>query len=371
MRILKYLFLLLLLAAFASTVYIATLKGDFDVKTTAIIKSPKATLFNYVNDYRNWETFVSWKKEDVNTQFFYTKNTVGNGGLCSWKSSDGDGDIKTTSLKDSDFIKQKMNLNGTESESYWTFKDTVGGTKVTWRSKGTMSFRFKINSLFKGGASAALGSIQEKSLANLDKTLVYEINTYKIKIDGIVKKTGTFYLKQTITSKISKIPYNLRIMIPQMIRFFTKNHLTMYGKPFVIYHTYDKANDISKFSVCIPIKEEIFTSEGSDVSSGLLYPFQAVKTTLTGDYSHTQEAWNKTLEYLKKNNLSENTEGTHIEIYNKNMLQVANPSQWVTEIYVPIKLKTVVAPKPVQLTQTPVNQTTTTSTSNAVENKTP
>ena len=69
--------------------------------------------------------------------------------------------------------------------------------------------------------------------------------------------------------------------------------------------------------------------------------------------------------------MSENTEGAHIEIYNKNMLQVANPSQWVTEIYVPIKLKTVVAPKPIQPTQTPVNQTTTTSTSNAVENKTP
>ncbi len=371
MRILKYLFLLLLLVAFASTVYIATLKGDFDVKTTVVIKSPKATLFNYVNDYRNWETFVSWKKEDANTQFYYTKNTVGNGGSCSWKSNDGDGDIKTTALKDSDFIKQKLNLNGTESESYWTFKDTVGGTKITWRAKGTMSFRFKINSLFKGGASEAFRSIQEKSLANLDKTLVYEINTYKIKIDGIVKKTGTFYLKQTITSKISKIPYNLRIMIPQMIRFFTKNHLTMYGKPFVIYHTYDTANGISKFSVCIPIKEEIFTSEGSDVSSGLLYPFQAVKTTLTGDYSHTREAWDKTLEYLKKNNLTENTEGTHIEIYSKNMLQVANPSQWVTEIYVPIKLKTVVAPKPIQPTQTPVNQTTATSTTNTAENKTP
>jgi effector-binding domain-containing protein len=234
-----------------------------------------------------------------------------------------------------------------------------------------MSFRFKINSLFKGGASAAFRSIQEKSLANLDKTLVYEINTYKIKVDGIVKKTGTFYLKQTITSKISKIPYNLRIMIPQMIRFFTKNHLTMYGKPFVIYHTYDTANGISKFSVCIPIKEEVFTSEGSDITSGLLYPFQAVKTTLTGDYSHTREAWNQSVAYLKKNNLTENTEGTPIEIYSKNMIQVANPSQWVTEIYVPINEKTVVASKPIQPTQAPVNQTTTTSKPNTVENKTP
>ncbi|WP_309641345.1 GyrI-like domain-containing protein [Flavobacterium sp.] len=371
MRILKYLFLLLLLALFASTVYVATLKGDFDVKTTAFIKSPKATLFNYVNDYRNWETFVSWKKEDPKAQFYYPKNTVGNGGSYSWKSADGDGNMKTIALKDSEFIRQTLNINGSESESTWTFKDTLGGTKITWRSKGTMPFKFKMYSLFKGGASQAFGSMQEKTLANLDKTLVYEINTYKIKVDGLVKKTGTFYLKQTITSKISKIPYNLRIMIPQMTRFFGKNHLVMYGKPFVIYHTYDTANGISKLSVCIPVKDEIHTSDGSDITSGLLYPFQAVKTTLIGDYSHTREAWNKTVDYVKKNNLTENTEGAHIEIYSKNMVQIANPSQWVTEIYVPIKSKTIATPKPVIPTQTTTSQPTETPTATTTENKTP
>ena len=106
MRILKYLFLLLLLALFASTVYVSTLKGDFDVKTTMIIKSPKATLFNYINDYRNWETFVSWKKEDPKAQFYYPKNTVGHGGSYSWKSADGDGGMKTTALKENEFIRQ-------------------------------------------------------------------------------------------------------------------------------------------------------------------------------------------------------------------------------------------------------------------------
>jgi hypothetical protein len=64
MRILKYLFLLFLLALFATTVYIATIKGDFEVERSIIIKSPRTTVFNYVNDFRNWETFGSWKKED-------------------------------------------------------------------------------------------------------------------------------------------------------------------------------------------------------------------------------------------------------------------------------------------------------------------
>lgn len=347
MRILKYFFLLLLLAVFASAVYIATLKGNFDVAKSIIIKSPKATVFNYVNDLRNWETFGSWKREDPKMKFFYPKNTVGIGGSYSWEGSDGNGDMKTIVVSGNDYIKQKMTFNGATSDVYWAFKDTVGGTKITWRSKGTMGFAFKVYSVFNGGADKVIGNMYEKSLANLEKTLDYEIHTYRIKVNGIVRKLGTFYLKQTITSKISSVPYNLRIMIPNMIHFFQKNKLVMYGKPFVIYHTYDVGNGITKLSVCIPIKNEVHISEGSDISSGLLYPFQAVKTTLIGDYSHSKEAWDKTKEYIKANHLEENTEGAHIEIYTKNMVQIANPSQWITETYIPLKAKTVVAPRPV------------------------
>lgn len=344
MNILKYLFLLLLLALFATTVYVATLDGNFEVTTSAVIKSPRATLFNYVNDYRNWETFVSWKKEDPGAQFFYPGNTVGKGGSYSWKSSNGDGEMTTTAIQDGQSISQKAELDGAESTSTWVFKDTLGGTKITWRSKGKMSFKYKMYSLFKGGAAKSFESSQQKTLAQLEKTLAYEINTYKIKVDGLVKKTGTFYLKQTINSKIEKIASNLRIMIPRMIRFAEKNKIATTGHPFVIYHTYDMTNGISKLSVCIPVKDEIHISEGSDMGSGLLYPFQAVKATLTGDYSHTRETWAKTREYVKKNNLIENTEGTALEIYSTNMVQVANPSKWVTEIYVPIKTQAPAAP---------------------------
>lgn len=359
MRILKYIFLLILLALFATTVFVATQKGNFDVLRSITIKSPKSTIFNYVNDYRNWETFGSWKKDDPKMEFYYPNNTVGAGGSYSWKGSDGDGEMKTLAVKDNESIHQKMNFNGSLSDVYWTFKDTIGGTKVTWRSKGTMSFGFKIYSAFKGGPNKVIGDMYEKSLANLDKTLDYEINTYKIKVIGAVQKLGCFYLRQTITSKISNVPKNLRIMIPKLINFFKKNKLVMHGKPFVLYHTYDVANGITKFSVCIPIKESVFTSEGSDVTCGQLYAFQAVKTILIGDYSHSKEAWKKTSEYITKNNLSQNTEVSSLELYSKNIEEIANPSQWITEIYIPIKSKAAVVYKPkpeAETVVTPVEQ---------------
>jgi hypothetical protein len=41
----------------------------------------------------------------------------------------------------------------------WKFKDTVGGTKVTWRSKGKMDFMFKIYSALNGGVDKIIGTM--------------------------------------------------------------------------------------------------------------------------------------------------------------------------------------------------------------------
>jgi hypothetical protein len=38
----------------------------------------------------------------------------------------------------------------------------------------------------------------------IDKTLDFELNSFAVKVNGIVKKLGTFYLRQTFTSEISK-----------------------------------------------------------------------------------------------------------------------------------------------------------------------
>ena len=362
MRILKYIFLLLLLALFAATVFVATQKGNFDVMRTAIIKSPKSIIYNYVNDYRNWETFGSWKKEDPKMVFYYPKNTVGKGGSYSWKGTEGDGTMKTIALIENQSIHQQMNFNGSVSQVYWTFKDTTGGTKVSWRSKGNMGFAFKIYSVFQGGADKIIGNLYEKSLANLDETLDYELNTYNINVNGVVQKTGCFYMKQTITSTIANVPKNLRIMLPRLMHFFKKNNLVMHGKPFVLYHTYDVAKGIARFSVCIPIKEEVFIREGSDITAGKLIGFEAVKTTLKGDYSHSKEAWSKTLEYISKHNLNRNEATATLEMYTKSANQIANPSQWITDIYFPISAKPVLPIKPKYITPAPVTPVVPTTT---------
>lgn len=345
MRILKYIFLLLFLILVGLTVFVSTQRANYDVTRSKVIKNPKATVFNYINDYRNWETFGSWILEDESIKFTYPELTSGKGASCSWTSDDGNGNLKTFFVKDNESIYQKMVSNGENSEIFWKFKDTIGGTKVTWRSKGTLDFKSKVLAFFQGGINSVVGDTYEKSLENLNKTLDYEINTFSIKVNGIVNRQGGFYLKQFKVCKEKDVTRNVKIMLPRMRRFFEKNSLVMNGKPFIIYHKYDRTNDLVGFSVCMPIRDSIHISEGSDMESGELKPYTALKTTLVGDYSHTQQTWNKAYQHIAKNNLVRNTSQQIIEVYSKNMDDIKSPSKWVTEVYVPVYPKA--APRPV------------------------
>ena len=290
MRILKYLFLLLLLSFVALTIFIATQKGDFTVERSKIINSPRSNVFSFVNDFRNWEDFGSWM---------------------------------------------------TSSSVFWSFKDTIGGTKVTWKTIGKMDFSMKVYTAFNGGINRIIGKMYENSLANLDKTLDYEINTFTVKVDGLAKIPATFYLHQTFTSEIAKVTKNSRIVFDKINAFCDQNDIERNGKPFLLYHTYDAAKGLTRLSFCIPITKEIFTSSGSDILSGKLEEFEAVKTTLTGDYSHTKKALDKATAYINTNKIIVDPTFSHLAIFKVRKAEIKSPSKWVTEIYYPIKPKVI------------------------------
>ena len=55
MKILKYLFFLLLIIIIGSAIYFGTKDGSYDIQDTMVINAPPEVVFNKVNDYKNWE----------------------------------------------------------------------------------------------------------------------------------------------------------------------------------------------------------------------------------------------------------------------------------------------------------------------------
>lgn len=358
MRILKYLFLLFLLSLVALSIFIATQKGEFIIERSKVINSSTASVYNYVNDYRNWEDFGTWSDQDPEMKFNYPENTIGKGASYGWEGKEGSGSMVTLFVKENDSIAQKMNYDGNASEVNWKFKDTIGGTKVTWSTKGKMDFFFKIYSALNGGVDKVIGTMYERSLVNLDKNLDYEIKTFSIKEDGLVTKPQLFYVAQTFTTEISKINKNFKIVVPKITSFCADNDIAINGNPFIIYHSYDTNLGLAKISIALPIQSEIFLSTGSDINSGKIANFEAVKTTLTGDYSHIKKAYDKAIAVLNKKQLVRDPKYAFIAMYQKGKPEVRNPSKWITEIYIPLEPKVQPITEYVPAAQAPATPTT-------------
>ncbi|ESU26580.1 hypothetical protein FLJC2902T_25530 [Flavobacterium limnosediminis JC2902] len=340
MRIVKYIFLLILLALIAITVYIGTQDGHFDIKRSKVINIPQPVLYHYINDYKNWEDWGPWADEDKSLQYKYGEKTHGLGASYSWIGKEGEGKMKTVKTIETDSIYQKIYFEDSEpNDVIWGFKKSGNATEVSWRMKGQMTFMMKFFSFFKGGMENMVAPMFEKGLNNIDNLLVKELKTYTVKVNGLTRKSGVYYIKQTVTCKIPSLPKNMGIMFRTITKFAKDNNITVNGAPFSIYDKYDTANGIVTFSACLPIAEEIFTSEGSDIEGGRFYSYLALKTTLTGDYSHSKEAWDQAYAEIAKRKWMENPTGKYIEVYKVGVNQTRKASQWITEIYIPITEK--------------------------------
>lgn len=326
------------------SVYIATQNGEYTVKRSTFIEVPKEVVFNYVNDYRNWDQWLDLNGQGTDVKYTFSENTVGQDGSFSWKNGNENGQIKSLFVKDNDSISQQIIIDGKISQSSLTLKDSIGGTKLNWTVRGSADFMTKIKAGFNGGVEAFVSKIFQNSLNNVNAIITKEIKNFSVEVVGEVKIDSVYYVKQTATVKMRDLNSKITPMLQVMEKFFKNGNLQMNGKPFVIYESSNNENGTITFSVCGPLKEEIFVSDPSDVTIAKLQPFTALKTILTGDYSHRNEAIKKTMNYITEKKLTPNTALKYMDIYTVNASQEKSPSKWVTEILIPIQPQVVANP---------------------------
>lgn len=344
MKIVKYIFLLLVLASIATTVFIATQDGKYDIKKEKIINISKPALYSYLNDYKNWENLGIFTSADTTAAYSFSENTTGKGAFISWIKNGISGKITTTNSVASDSISQKANIEDLDSDILWAFKDTLNSTKVTVRLKGKLTFKEKAYALLKGGVDNKVEGSLEKGLTNLNDFLVKELRVYNIEPKGVVTKTGVFYLGHTVTGPFENANKNASAIFNRLTAFTAENKIVLTGAPFIIYKNIDKQKQTATYTYALPIRDEMFTAAGSEIEGGKLDAFNAFKTTLTGDYSHLPTAWEEARKSINEKGLTENTTGLYIELYAKTPAQTRRPSAFVTDLYIPTGAPQVVIP---------------------------
>lgn len=332
MKILKYIILLLLLVAIAGFVFIATQPSDYSIKKTKEIAISKDVVFNFVSDFTNWNY---WNP-------FYSQTSVEtiSENLKIYTLSNAKQSVVYETLNSyaTDSIQQKFKLNNEIQDLVWKFQSTTKGTLITYEARGHLTLKEKIFSFLYGGAQNYLGEEFEKSLVNIERYLVKELNTYKITINGIVTQPESLFIAKKDSSSIKDFTVNFKNHFPSILSFAKENNLTYKEYPFILFDKWDSINNTTKYKAGLFVQEEIITSEGSDISGGILPEYKAVKVTLIGNHLHNKKAWDEAFRYMSKNKLTEDLTGNYLEIYKVYNATEKQPSKWVTEIYIPIKL---------------------------------
>lgn len=335
MKLLKNVFLLLLIVIISLSIYVATIDGKYDVKRSHTIKAPVEVVFNEINDFKNWENWGPWYEIDSTIVASFPDLTSGVDASYSWTGDDGNGSMKTLSIIPNKEIIQQIDFGtGTTPEVYWNFNKTEVGTEVTWGMRGKNGFMEKAYFLTQGGIEKSMAPMYSRGLELLENHIQKQLDKHSIEDKGVVDHGGGFYLYLTTSCKMEDLSKKMEEMFPAIMKYMTENSLESSGKPFTLNHKWDEKNNTAMFSTCIPVSERIITT--GEVLTGFLKPQKTYKTILKGDYKFSYNAWEEAYKNLYKNGFKEIEGGEPIEVYSVSPHDTPNPSKWVSEIYIPI-----------------------------------
>lgn len=343
MKFLKYLLFLLLILITGALLYFATKDGKFEVNESRVIDAPVEVVFNFINDYKNWEAFGSWM-DDETLKINYPQITSGVGASYSWNSEkDGKGAMQTLAVKPYEKIEQKIVFNGSlQDDGYkvlWHFEPEESGkkTKVTWSMDGELGlFEKVIFSVYGMDMNAMLSEMYAESLNNLENAIADEIKNYSVTVEGLSIHSGGFYIYNTISTSIDQLDATVSQLLNSLNIFLDENSMAAAGPHFVVYKEWDEASGKTLISVGIPTHDFIVLPETSPVMSGYFPESVSVKATLKGHNSYLQKAREQAEDYLNRQGYSKNEGLAPFNVFVITANEEVNPANWITEFYIPI-----------------------------------
>jgi len=340
MKFLKLVFFLLLIFLIGGAIYFASKDGHYNIKESRLIKVPSSVLYKTVNDYKTWEEWGPWKKQDSTMAFSYNDTTVGVGGGYSWDGS-FPGSMTTTAIQENSVIEQNLTIVTPGGERFskvgWEFtpKDH-GDVEVSWKVKGEHTLIDKVYFAFSGtDFEGDMRRMYTEGLEGLETYTRAKMEDNSVFIHGITEYGGGFYVYKTTSASGTNISTIMGQNYGEIMQFMNKKGITKSGMPFTIYNEMNPNGSII-MSNAIPVPNAVEITEESTVLSGYLPRTKVVRVTLKGNYTYLGKAWAEAMQYIQQYELTQSTEKP-FEIYTNDPGDYPNPADWITDIYIPIQ----------------------------------
>lgn len=337
MKILKYILIAVLVIAALFLIASAFMPAKMSTKRTIVINAPAPSVFEEVNEYKNWDKWSPWYALEPTMEQTYSEPSAGQGAWTRWKGKEmGEGKQTIVESRPNEYIKTLLEFDDMDSKNYsdFTFRDSAGATIVEWGFDGAeMPFYMRCMNLMMKGM---LDKEFDNGLANLKK-LCESKSAEAPKVSYEVHETDMtdrVYIAKRDSLTFDKISEFYSTNLPAIFEAVGKAKLEPAGAPSGLFFSWDEANKSALMAAAIPVKGDAKTTvkgfETIVVPAG-----KNLHIAYMGSYEKSADAHYAMDAYIKEKNMEQLM--PVIEEYVTDPMHEPDTNKWLTNIYYPVK----------------------------------
>jgi len=332
----KYLRRILLIILVFAIILLATgflLPDQVRIERSHTMNASSETVFNLVNNFRNWKYWSPWHNIDSMMVCEYDGPESGKGAVFTYMSTHpdvGSGRIHILYSHPYDSIVLLMDfMNYGKTTSNFIFRKTKDGTLVTWSIESKLGNN-PVSRWFGVFMDKMVGFDLETGLSFLSDFAEADINEYENLIMSTEVPAKLACIMRDTASQTT-LALKLEQMFLAITRTITANRLQISGFPYVRFHGYHPG--YVDIEAGIPVDRKI---QGND--SIMFVEYAATKALLIsyfGPYNTSGKAYEALEKYLDSHHFS--TNGSPWEEYITDPETQPDTGKWQTDIYYPVK----------------------------------
>ena len=291
------LLLIIGLIILAGLIWLATQPADYEVIRSRVINVSPNEVYSKVSDLKHWGSWSPWLMHEPDSVIEYGDTTEGPKGWYSWKGQHiGAGKMTHVSMIENESIEQALEFYKpmkSNSDVYWRFSPMGEATEVTWGMRGKMPFLFRWMSKMMDGW---VGKDYEIGLAKLAMVSGDNSDPFDISFSGVIEAPAVDYISSHFAGSIDDMKAVMSDTYPKLMQAVADNNLEMSGSPFALYHEFDQKQKTVICDMAVPVTE---AKEIAGFQVGNLPVHTYLRTDLSGDYKHLENAWHSAFSHAR------------------------------------------------------------------------
>lgn len=318
------------------------LPRSVEVKRSAHINAPPATVFSLVNGFRHFNRYSPWAELDPKTKYVFSGTDEGTGAVMEWHSDDanvGNGRQEIIASIPNEKVAMTLEFDGMggATSEFW-LAPAEGGTDVTWRFE--LDFGYDLIGRYFGLLmDGMIGPDYEKGLAKL-KAVAEEyppLDLAGFAVEVIQAEAAPLVFTGTRTTMDPEaMQASMASAFGALDTFLQLNELEAAGMPRVITREWNEEAGTWTFDAAYPLTPGSFAERsGPGIRRGDSYAGPALTTVLRGaDWEQSEAAYEKLDLYMQLHGYDYN--GDVWEAYESHPMTTP-PEELVTHIVIPVR----------------------------------